>query len=524
MAYDILIQGGEVLDGESKGSRTTDIGIKGEKIAGMGTFSVTDAKTIIKAEGHYVTPGFIDISNHSDTHLTMFQYPRLESMAMQGVTTIIGGNCGASLAPLASPEAIHAIDKWADPSRINVNWNTMGEYLGEMEKLKLGVNYGTFVGYGTLRRSVIGNEIRLLTTEEREKVKFLLRESMTEGAYGISFGLTYGHERISSSEEIIDVVRAIRGTRALVKIHLRSEGAELLGALNEAIHIGRESEVSIQISHLKAIGKKTWPLFAKGLEMISRACASGVDIHFDVSPFNATGSLLYLLIPAWARHGGFIELFKKIDDAVFYAKIIAELDRFTLHYDRILITSAHTKTAVGKTIQEIADEMGLPPAEALVRLVRVNEGRVSIVGRTLSRQNMERGILHDASYVASDGEGYDQIEFESGNLAHPRAFGAFPHFWHLFVSDFSKMAPHEAIVKITSGPAQALGLAERGVLKVGNVADIAVFNKRLFKDRATYRNPYRYPAGIASVIINGSLVVHEGTHTGMRAGSVLRKI
>ncbi len=523
MAYDILIQGGEVLDGDSKESKITDIGIKGDKIVGIGTFSITGAKTIIKAEGCYVTPGFIDMSNHSDTHLTFFRYPRLESMAMQGVTTIVGGNCGASLAPLASPEAIHAVDKWADVSTINVNWNTMEEYLDEMEKLKFGVNYATFVGYGTLRRGVIGNEIRPLTLEEREKLKFLLRESIGQGAYGLSLGLAYGHERISSSEEIIDVVRAIKGTRVLLKIHLRSEGAELLGAINEAIHIGRESELSIQISHLKAIGKKTWPLFIKGLEMISRARTSGMNIHFDVSPFNATGSLLYLLIPAWARHGGFIELFKKIDDVVLYTKIIAELNRLTLHYDRILVTSAKTATAVGKTIQEIADEMNIPPAEALVRLVRVNEGRVSMVGRTLSRQNMERGIIHEASYVASDGEGYDQIEFESGNLAHPRSFGAFPHFWHFFVSDFSKMMPHEAITKITSGPARALGLVGRGVLKVGNIADIAVFDKRLFKDRATYRNPYRYPAGISAVMINGSLVVHEGMHTGVRVGRVLRK-
>ncbi|QQG45294.1 MAG: D-aminoacylase [Candidatus Sungiibacteriota bacterium] len=524
MAYDILIKSGTIIDGSGNMPLVTDLAINGDTIEEMGSLGGVNATTIIDASGKYVTPGFIDITNHSDTRLTLFKYPLLESLVMQGITTIIGGNCGTSLAPLGTPAAVDAIKKWADLSEVSVDWATMDEFLSTVNKLHPGINFGTLIGYGTLRRGVLGDEMRLLNLEEREKLKqHLLREGIKEGAFGLSLGLAYGHERLSTTEEIVDIARIVAQENGLIKIHLRSEGKEILASVNEAIRIGREAGVSVQISHLKAIGKKSWPFLPKTLELIEKARATGVDINFDVSPYPTTGSPLYLLLPPWTRDGGFTKLFERIKDPIIKRRIIEELKTHTLHYDKILITSARTKTAVGHTLAELAEEGGTSTEDTLLNILLANDGRVGIVGRTVSQRNTELEVRDKSSFIASDGVGYKQEEYKSGNLIHPRSFGAFPHFWHRFVKELTVLSPEEAIQKITYGPAKKMGIKQRGLIKSGNFADIVVFDPKLLKDRASYRNPYRYPAGIEWVIINGEVAVEEGRFMDARAGRVLRK-
>lgn len=523
MAYDILIKSGTIIDGTGRAPILGDVAINGDKIAAVGDLGNAGARRIINAYGKFVTPGFIDITNHSDTYLTLFRHPNLDSMVMQGVTTIIGGNCGASLAPLASSDAIDAIKKWADPSDININWNTVEEYLTSVESLRLGVNYGTFAGYGTLKRGIIGNKIQQMSHEEREKVKLILEQGMRQGAFGLSLGLAYGHERVSTTEEIIEVARVLASTGGILKIHLRSEGLEILASVNEVVRIARETEVPVQISHLKAIGKRAWPFLARALELIARANDSGLSITFDVSPYRSTGSLLYLLIPSWARQGGFSELFARIDNPRERAKIVESLRSHTLHYDKILITSARLKTIVGRTLAEVAKEAGLPPEEALVETVRANEGRVSIIGRTVSLRNTKLAMANENSFIASDGAGYSQEESRSGDLVHPRSFGTFPRFLGRFTGE-SGLSPTEAIRKVTSAPAEKLGIPYRGALIKNNFADVVVYDPKLMKDRATYTNPFRYPAGINLVIINGVFAVDEGRDMSARAGKIIKRL
>ena len=522
MAYDILIKSGTMIDGTGKPPLLADVGIDGDRISAVGDLGHAAAAVTINAYGKIVSPGFIDITNHSDTHLTLFKYPKQESLVMQGVTTIIGGNCGASLAPLASRSALDAIKKWADPSEININWATVEEYLQTLEGLRPGVNFGTLVGYGTLRRGVIGDATRILNLEEREQVKFLLRQGAQEGAFGLSLGLAYGHERISSTEEIIEIAKVLRGTGKIIKIHLRSEGMETLASVNEAIRIGRETGVAIEISHLKVIGKKAWPSLSKALKLITRAKASGLDISFDVSPYRTTGSLLYLLIPWWARQGGFNELFRRIDDSIERKKIIQALQAHTLHYDKILITSARTKGIVGHTLAEVAEEGGFSPEEALVETVRANEGRVAIIGRTVSMKNTLLEMSDEGAIISSDGLGLSQDAQQLGDLVHPRSFGSFPRFLGKLAPKLNISMP-EAIRKITSFPAERLGIEARGIITKKNFADLVIFDPQLFQDRATYKNPFRYPAGIEWVIVNGKVAVGQGGITGERAGRILRK-
>ena len=523
MAYDIIIRSGIIVDGTGGEPVVGDVAIEKDRIAAVGALDGVRAGMEILAAGKYVTPGFIDVTNHSDTHLTLFPYPGMESALMQGVTSVIGGNCGASLAPLASPDAIRGISKWADFSQVGIDWTGVGEFLGAIQRMRLGVNFGTCMGYGTLRRGIIGDEIRLLTLEEKEKIRFLIQRGMQEGALGVSFGLSYGHERESTTEEIIDIAGALRESHGVAKIHLRSEGSGVLAAVNEAIRIGREAGIGVLISHFKVIGKKSWPNAPKALELIANARSTGVDIHFDVSPYRTTGSPLYLLIPPWARRGGFAELFRRMDSQIERKRIIEALEQGTLHYDRIMISSAKHTSLVGKSMADIARSMGMSPEEALLETVRGNEGRVVIIGHTVSGKHTRAAIIDMNSFVASDGYAMSQDAAGSGNLPHPRSFGAFPHFWHRFVNDLKLLEPKEAITKITSGPARMFGIVGRGVIAKGNFADIAVFDPRMIRDRATYRNPYRYPAGMEWVMVNGKIAVSEGRRTAERAGSIVYK-
>ncbi len=523
MAYDILIKSGSILDGTGTPVALTDIGIKGDKISDIGSLGNASAKVIINASGKYVTPGFIDITNHSDTHLTLFKYPGLESLLTQGVTTIIGGNCGTSLAPLGSKEAINSIQKWADPSQINIDWATVEEYLQKIDAMRPVLNFGTFVGYGTIRRGVIGDEARLLNFEEREKVKLLLRDGMLQGAFGLSLGLSYGHERVSTTEEIIEITKIVGVAGGVIKMHLRSEGKELLASVNEAVRIAREAEVPIHISHFKAIGKKAWPSHQKALDLINDTALSGAKISFDVSPYHTTGSPLYLLIPGWARQDGFVSLFKKLEDQEERKKIVESLKLHTLHYDKILIVSAKTDTIVGKTIEELAAISGISPEETLLNTISANEGRVAIIGRTVSAKNTSILVEDKNSIIASDGAGYSAEAVKTGSLVHPRSFGAFAHFWHSFANDKKSVSFPEAVKKMTSLPAKTLGIDRRGVIARGNFADIAIFDPARFRDRATYKNPFRYSEGMEWVIVNGQVIVGQGVVTGKRAGKAIKK-
>lgn len=524
MAYDIIIKSGMVFDGAGQEpASAADVGVRGDEIAFIGDLNGVDAPTVINAYGKYVAPGFIDITNHSDTRLSLFTYPHLESMLMQGVTTIIGGNCGSSLAPLAGHEAIKSISKWADLSAININWATFDEYLAALSALPLGINFGSFAGYGTLRRGVAGDTLRPLQTEEKEGVKQMLRDAIAQGAFGMSTGLSYSHERISPTEELIDICSVLRDNKGIFKVHLRSEGIELLAAVNEVVRIGREADIPVHISHLKAIGKKAWRLMKPSLELIRNARSSGVDITVDISPYHSTGSLLYLLLPPWARHGGFTQLFKRIDDPEERRKITLELKNYTLHYDKIRVLSAPITAIVGKTLAQVAERAGIPPEEALLQTLRANEGRVTVLGRTIAPINVRRALEEEYTVVASDGEGLSETARASGLLTHPRSFGAFPHFWHRYVSDRELILAHKAIAKMTGGPARRLGIHKRGILKKGAYADIVVFDPKLFRDRATIKDPFQYPQGIEAVLVNGALAVEGGKITGERGGKILRK-
>ena len=524
--FDVLIKNGTVIDGTKKKGFKADVALKKDKIKKIGDLSRAKAKIVINAKGQYVAPGFVDIHNHSDSYWTLFTVPGLESMLQQGVTTIIGGNCGSSLAPLTRGQLIVSIQKWTDISGINIDWLSMGEFLDVLEKRKIGTNFGTLIGHSNMRRGIIGEEFRKLKNSEMKMMERMLKDALTDGALGFSTGLAYSHAKVASAEEIIKLVKIVEKEGKIYTTHIRGEAEELVPAIEETLSIAKKSRVSTEISHLKAMGKKNWPNFPKALEMIEKAEKRGLNINFDVYPYTTTGSVLYILLPDWVAEGGKWMLIKRLKDPSIRAKVIKEMQKTKPYeYDKVKVAiSPADRTFIGRKMTEIAQTQGVSIEEAVINMLIASEGRIITFFETLNEDNLKLALKHPLAFIASDGSGYDTDYYrKKKELVHPRCFGTFPRALGKYVREEKLMNWEQAIYKMTGGPAEKIGLKNRGVLKKGNFADITVFNPKTVIDRATFENPFQYPEGIECVIINGKIAVNKGKYTGEMAGRVLRK-
>lgn len=525
MTFDLLIRDGTVIDGSGKSRSRADLGVSGGRIRDIGNPALPGAEgeETISAFGKFVTPGFIDLTSHADKNWSLFLNPGQDYLLTQGVTTILVGNCGSSLAPLPSAEAVESLRKWDHLPEININWLSVREFLSELGRHPLGVNVATLMGHGTIRRGILKGASRALAAEELEQFASVLEQGMAEGAFGLSAGLVYSHEAAATEEELAILTRVVARSGGTLKMHLRNEGQNLVPAVNEAVQVARRSRAPLVVSHLKAIGRRSWPFFKKAVGILERAAGSGLAVHFDTSPYQRTGSFLYLLLPAWAREGGFRAMLERIASATERARIAEDLQRQTLHYERYIVASSVTPGANGRTIAELAQRTGHTPEEVILELLLANRGKVTIFGKTLSFRNLEAGLTHPLAIVASDGSGVSAELGRSGKLVHPRSTGCFPHFLHKFVKEKGLLSWEEGIRKITALPAEAAGFRERGRIEKGYQADLVVFDPEAIRDRSTYQNPFVHSAGIEAVAVNGQLAVANGQLTGTAAGEVLKK-
>jgi len=524
--YDILIRNSTIIDGAKNNKYKADIAISEGKIKIVGKLGAVKAETIIDAEDLYTAPGFIDINNHSDTYLTLFTVPSLESLLKQGITTILGGTCGSSLAPLVSAENLKAVQKWVDIREINLNWLTFKEFLEELSKTEIAVNFASLVGHSTLRRGIVGEEWRKLKSKEMKMIKELLKSSLKEGAFGLSTGLVYSHAKIATAKEIIEIAKTLKDFNGLYATHIRGEAEELIPAIEETIEVAQKTKVSVEISHLKAMGRKFWPNMTKAIGLIEEARRKKININFDVYPYTVTGSVLYILLPDWVAEGGREMLLKRLKNQKTKARVIQEMqEKKDYEYDKIIVAmSPIDKTFIGRKITEISKSQNVSVEEAIINMLTASEGRVITFLDTLSPDNVETGLSHALSFVASDSAGYNlQYYFKKRELVHPRCFGAFPRFLGKYVREKQIMSWEEAIYKITGGPAEKLGLEDRGLIKEGYWADLVLFNPKKIIDKATFENPYQYAGGIDYVFINGKMVIEKGVYNGERAGRVLKK-
>ena len=526
---DILIKNGTVVDGLGTPAYHADIAIKNGRIEKIGFLGEPSAETMIDATGLYVAPGFVDINNASDRHWTLFSHPNLESHLYQGVTTIIGGNCGSSLAPLSTGNIILNIQKWADVSRINVNWFTVKEFFEETKKRKLLLNFGSLIGHSTLRRDIVGDEFRKLTENEFLQMKELLEKGLQEGALGFSTGLNYSHTKIAPPEEITGLVSilsarggsAFGGKRKIYSTHLRDERKNLYESVLETIETAKKTQAGVEISHFKAVGKDNWPLFDKSLEAIETA-AQNLDINFDIYPYTSTATVFYTLLPDWIAVGGRAKLVENLRSNELKSKVISELQGKEDDFKKIIVASGNIdKVFIGKTIDEIAKNQGGSVIEAIINLLIAAEGKLIVFWPALSEENFIKALKSPLAIIASDGATYNLNDAKSGFLAHPRSFGCFNRVLSRYVREKNIISLEEAIKKMTALPALKAGLAYRGAIEPKYFADIAIFNPELIKDMATFENPFQYSRGLHTVIINGRVALINGQIKNQALGQLL---
>jgi len=501
-----------------------DVGIKEDEIKEIGELHNEHAHKTIDASGQYVAPGFVDVNNHSDTYWRFFISPDLPSLIYQGITTIVGGNCGSSLAPLVNKDIIQSVQKWTDIRYVNLNWLRMDEFLEEMERRKISVNFATLVGHSTLRRGVMGDAVRGLNTEEVKKVKHMLNDAIKDGAIGFSTGLVYTHAKLASEKEITELISVVKKFDGVYATHIRGESSELMKAVEEAIRVAQISGVKLQITHLKAMGKESWHLMDEALNLIETARASGVDVDFDVYPYDYTGSVLYTLLPDWVAEGGKKAMISRLKDPSIRSKVIAEMITDGFDYSKVFISiSPLDKNLRKKKIVDIAKNLGKSVEETVIDTLVASEGRVMTILDVLSEKNVEKAIKNPFSIISSNGAGYNTDHYKTGEHIHARNFGSFPRVLAKYVRDRKIISWEEAVRKMSGKPAEKYGIKKRGLIKNGNFADVIVFNPNEIQDLATKENPYQYSKGINWMMVNGKVVLENGKYNGIRAGEVIRR-
>jgi len=522
--FDIIIKNGTIIDGSGSKMFMDDIGIKENKIKEIGDLRNEKADIVIDAKGQYISPGFVDVNNHSDTYWRIFLDPNLPSLIHQGITTIIGGNCGSSLAPLASKDIIQTIQKWADIKLVNLNWLSMKEFLKELTNRKIALNFASLTGHATLRRGILGDKVESLSEEKIKLMKKMLERSLKDGSIGFSTGLVYTHAKLASKEEIVEMAKIVKKYNGVYTTHVRGESEELLQAVTEAIDVAKESGVNLQISHLKAMGEKSWPLFEKALKLIEKANKEGVDVNFDVYPYTATGSVLYVLLPDWIAEGGKRMMIHRLKDPIIKQKLLKEMKESEYDYLKVVVSiSPINKTLSRKRIVDIAEAQGRSVEETIVDILIASEGRVITMMEVLSEDNVIKAIKNPLSIISTNGSGYDVEHRNSGELVHPRNFGSFPRILARYVKEKKILSWENAIHKMSGKPAKKFNLEKRGILKEGNFADVTIFNPKTIEDLATPENPYQYSKGISHVIVNGKVVLNNGKLEDVKAGEVLKR-
>ena len=517
--YSTIIKNGLVFDGKGNRPIKTDIGIADDEIKKIGDLQTEAAYNIVDATGRCVAPGFIDITSHSDTHWTIFSSPRQESLVSQGITTIIGGNCGSSLAPFLGESSAKEIERWTDTSKININWQTVGEFLAEMDRHKIGLNFGTLVGFNTLRRSIVSDKQKIA------KIKILLKSSLDQGAFGLSTNFGLNDLEFFPDQEMADIFKVLQPYDAVVKHHLEDEGQNILPAISRLIGAARSSKTKMHISHFKSLGRSSWNYFSQALEMVETARKEGVKITYDFFPYTKTGSSLFAALPPWFRKYSPEEANLILSSAGDKRRqeLKDYLKKMTLHYDKIIIASATSGLgAPGKTIRQIAEESGRDEEEVILNLLEANNLRVSIFNEVISEFNLDLIAKDRFSVVSSDGVGYDFSAKKTNDLPHPRSFGTFPRAISQLVKNKGIMPLETMISKMTGLPAHILGIKDRGTIEKDKKADLVVFDEGLMEDTATYEKPFASPSGIQYVFVNGQAVISSGKATGLLPGKALR--
>jgi N-acyl-D-amino-acid deacylase len=528
--FDIIIRGGTVYDGTGAPGRRADIGIQGDRIAGVGDLTSVQSTSVIDASGLAVAPGFINMLSWSNESLLIDG--RSQGEVREGVTTQIFGE-GSSMGPLTPEMKRRMIEQMGD-LKYPITWNSLSEYLRHLEEQGISQNVASFIGATTIREHVIGLEDKQATPEQLNQMRALVREEMEAGALGIGSSLIYAPAFYASTEELIELCKVAAQLRGKYISHMRSEGNRLTEAVDELIRISREANIPAEIYHLKAAGQANWPKMDQVISKIEAARKEGLKITADMYTYTAGATGLDASMPPWVLDGGYDAAYKRLADPETRKKIAAAIRAPSSDWEnlyraagspaRILLVefkSDKLKPLTGKTLAEAAKLRREDPIDTVMNLVLEDRSRVGTVYFMMSEDNIRKQIVLPWVSFGSDAASMAPEPPFTKSSAHPRAYGNFARVLAKYVREDHVLTLSDAIRKLSGLPATNLELDRRGFLKEGLFADVVVFDPATIADRATFENPHQYASGVRHVLVNGSQVIRNGEHTGAKPGRAL---
>jgi dihydroorotase/N-acyl-D-amino-acid deacylase len=529
-AFDIVITNGHVVDGTGSPWYSGDVGIRDGRIAAIGNLSAAARKRTIDAAGKVVAPGFIDMLGQSET--TILVDPRLPSKIYQGITTEITGE-GGSAAPLT--KAIVEADRPVYAHyKIDVDWQTFRQYFARLEKQGMGINLGSYVGATQVRRVVLGDADAQPTPEQLEKMKELVRDAMRDGAVGVSTALEYAPAPYAKTEEIIALAAEASKFGGIYATHMRNESDTVLESIDEALRIGREAHIPVEIWHIKVAGKNNWGRMPQVVAKINQARAHGSDISANTYAYTAWFNSMSAFVPPWAHDGGDAKLIERLRDPATRARIRKELEAPSGDWDNEwqeipgpeavmigVVQNPELKKFQGKRLSEVAQMMHKDAMDALFDLlIQDTFAECAVFG--MSEPDVVLALQQPWVSIDNDSAGTSPEGILGEEHPHPRAYGTFPRILRKYVREEKKLTLEEAIRKFSALSAQRMRLTDRGVLKQGMWADVVVFDPETVRDVATFDNPNRLSEGMDFVLVNGVPVIESGKMTGALPGKVLR--
>jgi len=530
-SFDLVITNGHVIDGTGSPWYSGDIGIREGKISMIGNLGAVPRSRTIDAQGKVVAPGFIDMLGQSE--LTILVDPCLPSKIYQGITTEVTGE-GTSVAPLND-----AIIRWDRASyqhyHINPDWRTFGQYFARLEKQGIGINLASYVGATQVRRMVLGDADKQPTPDELQSMRELIRQAMAEGAVGVSTALEYPPAPYARTEELIALAKEASPYGGIYATHMRNESDEVLAAIDEAIRIGREAQIPIEIWHIKVAGKKNWGRMGEVVRKIDQARAQGVDVTADTYAYTAWFNSLSAFVPPWAHDGGDGKLIERLRDPATRARIRKEMLEPSPDWDNewdeipgpesVLIGVVENPKLLpleGKTLAEVAKTWNRDPMDTLFDLLIEDQAFTSVAVFGMSEPDVVLALEQPWVSIDNDSSGTSPEGILGQEHPHPRAYGTFPRILRKYVREEKKISLEEAIRKFSALPAARMRFTDRGVLKAGMWADIVIFDPATVRDRATFDHPNQFSEGMEYVLVNGVPVIDQGKMTGARPGKLLR--
>jgi len=529
--FDIVIINGHIVDGTGSPWYSADVGIRAGKIAAIGNLSEASRTRTIDAHGLVVAPGFIDMLGQSEK--TILVDPRLPSKIYQGITTEITGE-GDSAAPL-NDFIIQADHSKFEHYRITPDWRTFRQYFARLEKQGIGINLASYVGATQVRRMVLGDDDRQPTLQQLEQMKELVRQAMKDGTVGVSTALEYAPAPYAKTEELIALAGEASKFGGIYATHMRNESDAVLPAIDEALEIGRQAHIPVEIWHLKVAGKENWGRMPEVVAKINAARATGVDVSANTYAYPAWYNDFSAFIPQWAHDGGNTKLVERLKDPVTRTRIRRDMETPSQAWDNewqeipgpeaILIGVVHSPELLplqGKTLAEVAKIWNKDPVDALFDLLIQDQALTEVAVFGMSEPDVALALQQPWVSIDNDSSGTSPEGILGQEHPHPRAYGTFPRILRKYVREEKRLTLEDAIRKFSALPAQRMRLADRGVLKAGMWADVVMFDPATVRDLATFENPNQLSQGMEYVLVNGVPVIDQGKMTGALPGKVLR--